>query len=47
MCIMNAEIKRRSDSRIFFERESLNLELWLERYEDLKLHRLFCELFWG
>jgi hypothetical protein len=27
--------------------KSLNLELWLERYEDLKLRGLFFEFFWG
>jgi hypothetical protein len=30
----------------FFSQKSLNLELWLERYEDLKLGGLFCEFFW-
>jgi hypothetical protein len=29
----------------FLVRESLNLELWLERYEDLKLGGLFYEFF--
>jgi hypothetical protein len=27
----------------FLARESLNLEVWLQRYEDLKLGGLFCE----
>jgi hypothetical protein len=31
----------------FSAQKSLNLELWFERYEDLKLGGLFCEFFWG
>jgi hypothetical protein len=27
--------------------ESLNLVLWLERYEDLKLPGQFCKFFWA
>jgi hypothetical protein len=31
----------------FLVQKSLYSELWLERYEDLKLGGLFCEFFWG
>jgi hypothetical protein len=27
--------------------ESMNLELWMERYEGLEFRGLFCDFFWG
>jgi hypothetical protein len=30
----------------FLAQESLNLKLWLERYEDLKFGELFCRFSW-
>jgi hypothetical protein len=31
----------------FLVQKSLNLEFWLERYDDLKLGGLFCDFFLG
>jgi hypothetical protein len=44
MCIMNAE-SRREVILEYLAQKSLNLELWLERCEDLKLGGIFCEIF--